>query len=725
MDAHNLYSAGIGPEYYPEQTWLNYNPTQTAAFDMTLDQAGSNKLNKGASDTLWNVMDKGGVSDYTWGAVQPLHDIAEGKNKITTAPQYESLLQRSAAGNPYWEQALNNQLDRTDDQVNAQFSAAGRYGSGAHTGVLADRIGEARTNAMAQQYNQDIQNQMQGLLGLSNVQGTNITNQGNSALQLGQIYQGAQQDSMRAAGMSPAMSQAQYDDIMRVAQVGDAYSAMDQKKLDDSIARWDFLQKQPWQQLGLFGQTLQGINAGGTQIHHQARHVAGAITARWRKPGCSIGTATQRTGYRASARRSAVVSARSAVSSDEIGKHTWLVFSAATTRIGQRHRVFRQLPRQLVRRRLAGAPRPRSQRPSSSSTPASSRRAIPSSAPTRCSASAWAWCRSNDPQEACGAAMKGFMQGQHVDTQQAAQRMKADAVKRQLIANRAAPWTSTPDALHKYGIAGDPELLAKQALAEMAPYDQKPGETRVIGRTGQRTTAPLSPVLEDYQPPGGGPIEKRSIQPFGPGEQTPGTAQRIATMGADGKTVPFTHKLGAFDQTVQTKLGEQKASDISKADIGKNVNTLIDQLETKIWDPVTKKPNEHFAKASGPFKQGAADDPTWSPRRMIYEGTMDPKAKAHMNQIAQHAQAIASTMQNALLSGQGAVSIEERNMIAAIPGKIREARSVEDAIAMLNNLRQINRSMFKMEDPAAAAGAGGAPPLHDFGNGVIIRKQVR
>lgn len=63
-------------------------------------------------------------------------------------------------GNPYLDQALSNASRRTADQVNAQFSGAGRYGSGAHTGVLTDRLGELETSARMGQYNTERQNQL-------------------------------------------------------------------------------------------------------------------------------------------------------------------------------------------------------------------------------------------------------------------------------------------------------------------------------------------------------------------------------------------------------------------------------------------------------------------------------------------------------------------------------------------------------------------------------------
>jgi hypothetical protein len=63
-------------------------------------------------------------------------------------------------GNPYFNQALQGQLDSTADQVQSQFSGSGRYGSGANTGVLTQQLGNIRANALSDQFNRDTQNML-------------------------------------------------------------------------------------------------------------------------------------------------------------------------------------------------------------------------------------------------------------------------------------------------------------------------------------------------------------------------------------------------------------------------------------------------------------------------------------------------------------------------------------------------------------------------------------
>lgn len=61
--------------------------------------------------------------------------------------------------NEQFQNMLNNQLGNISSKINQQFAAAGRSGSGANAGTLGRELGNAATTALANQYNQDINNQ--------------------------------------------------------------------------------------------------------------------------------------------------------------------------------------------------------------------------------------------------------------------------------------------------------------------------------------------------------------------------------------------------------------------------------------------------------------------------------------------------------------------------------------------------------------------------------------
>lgn len=63
------------------------------------------------------------------------------------------------SNNPGLQSIIGRMNRDVTDQVNSQFSMAGRYGSGAHTGVLTDRLADAEGNILYGNYAQERANQ--------------------------------------------------------------------------------------------------------------------------------------------------------------------------------------------------------------------------------------------------------------------------------------------------------------------------------------------------------------------------------------------------------------------------------------------------------------------------------------------------------------------------------------------------------------------------------------
>ena len=112
-------------------------------------------------------------------AVRALQPVVQGTGQGFQTGS--GTLQNIAGGglighNDFLNSALKNADQTTADSVNAQFSAAGRYGSGAHTTALADQIGRMNTQALAGQYNTDHENQQNaaGLLTGQGIQGAGL-----------------------------------------------------------------------------------------------------------------------------------------------------------------------------------------------------------------------------------------------------------------------------------------------------------------------------------------------------------------------------------------------------------------------------------------------------------------------------------------------------------------------------------------------------------------------
>lgn len=69
-------------------------------------------------------------------------------------------------GNPYLDSIINQSRSGITDQVNSQFSLGGRYGSGAHTGMLAKELGNMETGLRYQNYGDEM-NRMASAAGMA------------------------------------------------------------------------------------------------------------------------------------------------------------------------------------------------------------------------------------------------------------------------------------------------------------------------------------------------------------------------------------------------------------------------------------------------------------------------------------------------------------------------------------------------------------------------------
>lgn len=107
-------------------------------------------------------------------------------------------------GNPYLDQVLSTARQRAADAVNAQFSGAGRYGSGAHTAVLGDRLGALEMEARMNNYNTERQNQ----LGAANTLHSAGLNQGQFAGALDNANLQQQQLLLQSGGLQDQMDAA-------------------------------------------------------------------------------------------------------------------------------------------------------------------------------------------------------------------------------------------------------------------------------------------------------------------------------------------------------------------------------------------------------------------------------------------------------------------------------------------------------------------------------------
>lgn len=171
------------------------------------------------------------LSDQTKAGQSQIGDIA-GKLMNTSDTSSGSNLQDMATSNgqnPYFQQALRNQLDNVRDMTANQMSASG-VATGSQGGQMARALGQTATSAFSDQYNKDMQNKLAA---------NALIDQSRNALT----------DRQLAAAKSNVNS-------------GILSSALEQMKLDAARQKFNEESMAPWKGLGLLGGASRSFSDG-------------------------------------------------------------------------------------------------------------------------------------------------------------------------------------------------------------------------------------------------------------------------------------------------------------------------------------------------------------------------------------------------------------------------------------------------------------------------------
>lgn len=244
-EASNLYNSGVGGNTFTGPTVADLSGTTVGGINQ-LATAGANTNTAQTAPLL------------------------QGIGAAATGPSYSEMnLGGIASGqdNPYFEQALQGQLDKTAAGVQSQFSGAGRYGSAANTGALASELGNIRSSALSNQWNQNIQNQLAA------------NNQMDASKQAGLGL------GLSATNALGAQNQQQFENALTGAraqlQAGGLLDTQAQKQLSDLVSQWYATDNQDWQRLGLLQAAASGAAGDyGTQTgHSSSNNPLGAVGA--------------------------------------------------------------------------------------------------------------------------------------------------------------------------------------------------------------------------------------------------------------------------------------------------------------------------------------------------------------------------------------------------------------------------------------------------------------
>lgn len=255
--AMRLYKDNEGFHSYPGETTVNPSAATQQGIQGLIDTANSDTLGNAPIGLANSVFSNGGLSSGARGAAQSLY---QGEQGPTAAQQYLTGMANGDMlnGDPYFQNVLERETQKTADAVNRQFAGAGRYGSGVHQGTLADSIGDMRMKALSDNYGRERGYQMQaiqGLMGdensrasrrLANVQaGAGIESQGlNNAL--GYI------------GALPTMQENRVFDENLKLQAGSMQDQQAQADLNDRIRKFTEQDMRGWTRLGALQAAASG-----------------------------------------------------------------------------------------------------------------------------------------------------------------------------------------------------------------------------------------------------------------------------------------------------------------------------------------------------------------------------------------------------------------------------------------------------------------------------------
>jgi hypothetical protein len=225
-DAQKLYKSGVGSQPYTGSTVVPY--AQQTIQGMNNQETVANRYQPRFEEQAGRVYGnaaQGGLNELQRGSVDRLQGMAGG-----------SML----TGNPYIDQVIGNTSEDIGKSSNLMASAAGRYGSGGHQGVIADAVGDVSSKMRMQNYDTE-RGYMQDAIG-------SLFNAGQQQQNNINANTGAMSDAYQAA-MAPANT---------LQSIGGAYEDLQGRTMNDQMRIFSEMQNAPWQQIG----RLQGVASG-------------------------------------------------------------------------------------------------------------------------------------------------------------------------------------------------------------------------------------------------------------------------------------------------------------------------------------------------------------------------------------------------------------------------------------------------------------------------------
>lgn len=257
MDAFNNTYKGAGV--------AEMDPLVTQGQNQAIANAQGGQLGSLASGAIGNlsgIIGNGGLSQLQSQAAGSIGDATKtfsGRidNAVSALNPYASG-EYVGKADPRMEAALGNALQRATEATNRQFSAAGRYGSGAHSGTLGRATGEVAADAYLKDYYQQQSNQLNAIGQLGSLSQMGLSGVGAGMGALADIGQAGISNTGAIASGIPELSKAQNVDANNLAQIG-------AQRMDYQQSLIDAANQNPWTKAANLAEIATSIGAlGGT-----------------------------------------------------------------------------------------------------------------------------------------------------------------------------------------------------------------------------------------------------------------------------------------------------------------------------------------------------------------------------------------------------------------------------------------------------------------------------
>ena len=223
QQAQQLYnSGGMAPNYYPGQTVADQSQWTQNALQMQANRAQSGSpLITNASNAMNNIT--------TGQALAGNHGL-------------NTLNQLSQEDNPYVDELYNRANSQAQSAINGNFSAAGRYGSGAHSAASAD----AANNLANEMYS------------------TLWDKRADAAQAAGQLYNTGIGQQVVAGQAGQQLANQAYTDAAALSEAGGIMDEHNQQLINADIDRYNYDQQKALLALQNYNNLIQGSYGGTT-----------------------------------------------------------------------------------------------------------------------------------------------------------------------------------------------------------------------------------------------------------------------------------------------------------------------------------------------------------------------------------------------------------------------------------------------------------------------------